>query len=145
MSKKDNIIKSYIVTALCMVFVLNTAISVSAAEMVEPAVIAQLEDSISVAGECNCVQDWGLMSRHYDRIDNSTHTVTSMYYSECMHGLKRKNEVTRENHFYKTNRDKGHVAGSQKHKWHVVCVCGDTESIVITCLGEQNGGAHAQP
>ena len=43
-----------IICSVCAASVMATAIPVSAAEMVDPAVIAQGEDSISVAASCSC-------------------------------------------------------------------------------------------
>ena len=144
MSKKIRCFKEFLVAVVGAAFVLIVT-PVSAAEMANPADVAQLENSISVAGECDCVQDWALMSRRYDQIDNSTHTVTGIYYSECMHGLKKKNEVTRENHSYKPDRDEGHISSTQNHIWQVTCVCGDKKYEIITCWGEINGGSHSSP
>ncbi len=145
MSKKVNISNRCFLATVCVASGLVTAIPVSAVEMVDSAVVAQIDNSIIVAGECDCVQDWQLMSKQYGWLDGNTHTVSSMYYSECIHGLKRKDEITRENHGYGNWKSLGHLSGSRKHDWHGECVCGDGKSITISCYADVNGGMHAYP
>lgn len=146
MSKKMNGFKRTLMAAVCAASVMATAIPVSAAEMVDPAVIAQLEDSISVAASCNCALEWSVMSRQYSWIDGSTHMAYYMLYSECIHGLHRKNDEVKESHSYGSYIDGGHIANSQRHKFYKECVCGDRSGgIEITCYAGQNGGIHAVP
>lgn len=146
MSKKMNGFKRTLMAAVCAASVMATAIPVSAAEMVDPAVIAQLEDSISVAASCSCTLEWEIMSRQCSRIDGSTHMAYYMLYSECAHGIHRKNEEIRENHSYGAYSDGGHIVGTTKHRFYKACACGNkTGEKEISCMGEQNGGAHAVP
>ena len=145
MSKKMNGFKRTLMAAVCAPSVMATAIPVSAAEMVDPAVIAQLEDSISVAASCSCAQDWQFMSRQCSRIDGNTHMAYYTFYYECIHGIHRKVDEIKENHSYGGYVDGGHVKDERKHQWNKECACGNTSDVkIIECYGDVNGGSHAR-
>lgn len=145
MSKKMNGFKRTLMAAVCAASVMATAIPVSAAEMVDPAVIAQGEDSISVANDCDCKKDWYLMSRQCSPNDGSTHWAYYTFLCECVHGTHRRFESIKENHTYGGYIDGGHVA-YRTHRWYKQCECGNkTDTKELLCMGAENGGAHAQP
>lgn len=146
MSKKMNGFKRTLMAAVCAASVMATAIPVSAAEMVDPAVIAQLEDSISVANDCDCKKDWQFMSRQCSPYDASTHIAYYTFHCECEHGSHRRVETIKENHTYGGYVDGGHVTGERNHRWYKQCACGrTTDHKTLFCMGAENGGAHAQP
>lgn len=144
MSKKMNGFKRTLMAAVCAASVMATAIPVSAAEMVDPAVIAQLEDSISVAASCSCKKELLAMSRQCSRVDDNTHTAYYTLKYECAHGLSTEYKTINESHSYTGYVDDSHTSGTT-HWFYKQCVCGNKKGDPFDCMGLLNGGAHVRP
>lgn len=148
MSKKMNGFKRTLMAAVCAASVMATAIPVSAAEMVDPAVIAQLEDSISVAASCSCKKELLLMSRQCSKIDDNSHWAVYTFKYECVHGMSTETDTVRESHSYAGYGRDEHVQGQQKHVYYAACIgngCSHEKSQTVNCYGDVNGGSHTLP